>query len=284
MQILNIKPSHHLYCNEPKRGNIMKFTAFLWRNKRRWRKSKKDSRIIYLLAGYTRSVLWGVAVRLSYMQDAWYLEVKKKFNSTTLLYRSWTLNRQPSLLYFRIVLTYLYVSRILTCFSCQASPPQSCRSWPQHELQLHRHLPPFSWESYWLSFQYTSQVLLQVTVWRWTCYLSSSYPSFSSNYHTQICKSSNYNQIKRGQKKKLYLYRYTHAEKCDFMCILLFLTHPWGQMDSMWRTQIWWSFLPQSWHSTNGSNSRWSFFISLNWSFFIALQFDPQHILVQINL
>ena len=110
------------------------------------------------------------------------------------------LNHQLSFLYFRIILTYLYVSCILTCFSCQASPPQSCPSWRQHELQPHPHPPLFSWESYWLSFQCTSRVLLQATVWHWTCCLFSLYPSFSSNYHTQICKSSNYNQIKRGQR------------------------------------------------------------------------------------
>ena len=193
------------------------------------------------------------------------------------------LNHRPSFLYSRIILTFLYVSCILTCFSCQASPPQSCRSWRQHESQPHRHLPPSSWESYWLLFQYTSQVSLQVTVWHWTYYLFSLYLSFSSNYHTQICKPSNYKQIKRGQKRYTRLYGHAHG-KTWLLCILLSLTHPWGQMDSMWRTQIWWSFLPQSWHSTNGSNSRWSFFISLNWSFFIALELHPQHILVQINL
>jgi hypothetical protein len=48
--------------------------------------------------------------------------------------------------------------------------------------------------------------------------------------------------------------------------------YPWGQIFSIWRTHIWCNFLPQSLHSTNGSSSRWSFFISLNWSFFITLK------------
>jgi len=30
---------------------------------------------MYLLTKYTKSVLWGVAVRLSYKQDAWCLKV-----------------------------------------------------------------------------------------------------------------------------------------------------------------------------------------------------------------
>ena len=36
------------------------------------------------------------------------------------------------------------------------------------------------------------------------------------------------------------------------------------QIFSKWRTQTWWTFLPQSVHSTNGSTSRMSFFVDLN--------------------
>ena len=39
------------------------------------RESLKKNIEIYLLSKYIKSVLWGVAVRLSYIQDAWCLKV-----------------------------------------------------------------------------------------------------------------------------------------------------------------------------------------------------------------
>ena len=122
-------------------------------------------------------------MKIPYMKETW-------LNQVSYLYEDPIHEKnmiKPSFLYLRIILTFLHVSCTLTCFSCQASPPQSCRSWQQHELQPHQHPPPSSWESYWLLFQYMSQVLLQVTVSHWTCSLFSLYLSFSSNYHTQIC-------------------------------------------------------------------------------------------------
>ena len=116
--------------------------------------------------------------------------------------------------HFNISICFLYS---LTCFSCQASLPRSCRSWPQHEWQPHQHPPPSSWGSYWLLFQYTSQVSLQATVSRWTCYLFSSYLSFSSNYHTQICSQVIKIRLQKDQNN-ISTNTDIHMEKRDFTC------------------------------------------------------------------
>jgi len=65
-------------------GNIRKYTTFCGGiNEDCQRKSKKNNKM-YLLTNYIKSVLWGAAIRLSYIQDAWCLKVNQCTHQTTL--------------------------------------------------------------------------------------------------------------------------------------------------------------------------------------------------------
>ena len=48
---------------------------------------------MYLLTKYIKSALWGVAVRLSYIQDAWCLKVNSPIEVISQLYLDMTLSR-----------------------------------------------------------------------------------------------------------------------------------------------------------------------------------------------
>ena len=71
-----------------KKGNFMKYTTFCRGINWDCAASLKKYNEIYLLIKYIKSVLWRVAERLSYIQDAWSLKVN---TAVSILGKNWVL-------------------------------------------------------------------------------------------------------------------------------------------------------------------------------------------------
>ena len=66
---------------EPKRHNIKKYLTFCGGINVDGVRNYKQNHYIYLLTKYIKRIPWRIAVRLSYVQDAWYPKVNVSFQA-----------------------------------------------------------------------------------------------------------------------------------------------------------------------------------------------------------